>query len=251
MPLGIGIGQAIGLVRETRGLETTTARIVVSGIGAAALAAELAVGGDPAAVSVDGEPLEAAVAIRLLEGDPTVADTELFRRISRAGTPLLVVRRGGGGHVPHVLPEDVLDARDDLPIATLAAAIARAAPGTSPALAARLPVLRPAVARRLIGGTALTNAALAASSASPRAQLPVLAFAQSRMLLRLGLSRGDVLPQDPRQVALAAGPALAGALGMGYAARTLVRRLPVRGPLVRAAVAYAGTRALGEARLRR
>ena len=33
---------------------------------------------------------------------------------------------------------------------------------------------------------------------------------------------------------------------MGLGARALVRRLPVGGPLVRAAVAYAGTRALGD-----
>jgi hypothetical protein len=37
---------------------------------------------------------------------------------------------------------------------------------------------------------------------------------------------------------------------MGLGARTLVRRLPVNGRLVRAGVAYAGTRVLGEARIR-
>ena len=57
-------------------------------------------------------------------------------------------------------------------------------------------------------------------------------------------------PRDPQQLALAAGPAVAGCVGMGLGARALVRRLPVGGPLVRAAVAYAGTRALGAARLR-
>ena len=32
-----------------------------------------------------------------------------------------------------------------------------------------------------------------------QAQMPVLTFAQSRMVLMLGLSRGDVLPRDPQQ----------------------------------------------------
>jgi len=45
-------------------------------------------------------------------------------------------------------------------------------------------------------------------------------------------------------------PAVAACVGMGFGARTLVRRLPVNGRLVRAGVAYAGTRVLGEARLR-
>jgi uncharacterized protein (DUF697 family) len=110
--------------------------------------------------------------------------------------------------------------------------------------------LRPAVTRRLIGVTALTNAALAASPRLDRAHLPLLALAQSRMLLLLGLSRGDVLPRDPQKLAVAAAPAVVGSLGVGLVARALVRRLPNRGPLVRAVVAYAGTRALGAARLR-
>ena len=70
------------------------------------------------------------------------------------------------------------------------------------------------------------------------------------MVLLLGLGRGDVLPHDPPQLALTAGPAVAACVGMGFGARTLVRRLPVNGRLVRAGVAYAGTRLLGEARLR-
>jgi uncharacterized protein (DUF697 family) len=106
------------------------------------------------------------------------------------------------------------------------------------------------VTRRLIGTTALTNAALAASPRLKQAHLPLLTLAQSRMLLLLGLSRGDVLPRNPQDLAVAAGPALAGPLGVGLGARALVRRLPVKGPLVRAAFAYAVTRALGAARLR-
>jgi uncharacterized protein (DUF697 family) len=250
MPFGIGIGQVVRLVRETRKLEGSTGQIVVSGSGAAELAAALAAGGDPAAVSVDGDPLRATVAIRLVEGEPSAAETAVLRQISRAGTPLIVLRRGGAEHVANVLPEDVLEVGTELPLAELAIAIARVASDAAPSLAARLPLLRPAVTRRLIGRTALANAAIAASPGLKQAHLPLLTLAQSRMVLLLGLSRGDVLPRDPQELAVAAGPALVGSLGVGLGARALVRRLPVRGPLVRAAVAYAGTRALGAARLR-
>ena len=250
MLFGIGVGQIVGLVRETRRLEESRAQITVSGVGAAELATELAAGGDPTAVLVDGDPLRAAVVVRLVECEPSAAETVVLRRVSRAGIPLIVVRRGGAGHIPHVLPDDVLDVDADLPVAVLATAIARAASASAPALAARLPLLRPAVARRLIATTALINAAVAASPRSKGAHLPFLTLAQSRMLLLLGLSRGDVLPRDPQELAIAAGPALVGSLGVGLGARALVRRLPVRGPLIRAAVAYAGTRALGAARLR-
>ena len=79
-------------------------------------------------------------------------------------------------------------------------------------------------------------------------QLPLLSMAQSRMLLMLDACRGEVLPRDPRGVATVAGPRVAASVGLGFAARTLVRRLPVQGRIVRAGVAYAGTRALGETR---
>jgi len=250
VPLGIGIGQVVGLIREARQLEGSSARIAVSGAGAEELAAALALGGDRGALSVGGDPLGAVLAIRLVDGEPSAAETAVLRRISRAGTPLLVVQRGGAVRIPHVLPGDVLDAEAELPVADVVAAIARVAGEQAPALAARLPTLRAAVARRLIGTTSLANAAVAASPWMKQAQFPVLTIAQSRMLLLLGRSRGDVLPRDPQALALAAGPAVAGAVGVGLGARALVRGLPFGGPLVRAAVAYAGTRLLGAARLR-
>ena len=74
MPLGFGIGEIIGLVRETRGLEGSAGRIAIAGPGARELATELAAGGDPSAIAVDGDPLEALVAVRLIEGDPSEGD---------------------------------------------------------------------------------------------------------------------------------------------------------------------------------
>ncbi len=250
MPLGIGIGQAVGLVREARRLEGSSEYVAVSGARAHELAAALAAGGDRSAVAVDGDPVRAAVAIRLVDGELTAAERAVLRRISTVGTPLLVVRRGGAGRLPYVLPGDVLEVRSELPVAEVVAAIARVAAETGPALAARLPTLRVAVARRLIGTTSLANAAIAASPWMKQAQFPLLTIAQSRMLLLLGLSRGDVLPRDPKTLALATGPAVLPPVAVGLGARELVRRLPLGGPVVRAAVAYAGTWVLGATRLR-
>ena len=64
--------------------------------------------------------------------------------------------------------------------------------------------------------------------------MPVLTLAQTRMMLLLGVSRGETLPHDPQQLAIAAGPGIAGCIGMGFGARGLVRRLPLSGPVVRA-----------------
>ena len=248
MLFGIGIRDVVSVVRGTRALEDENARIAISGPGSRELAAGLAAGGDRAAVRVDGDPLRAGIAVRLVDDDPSADELATLRRVSRAGVPLVVVRRGGTGRIPYVLPVDIVAA--DSSIADVAAAIARVAPASAAALAARLPVLRPAATRRLIGTTALANAAVAASTRSGQAHLPVLTLAQSRMVLLLGLSRGESLPRDPQALAVAAAPAFVGSLGVGLVGRALVRRSPIRGPIVRAAVAYAGTRVLGAARLR-
>ena len=254
MPFGLGVGQVVALVRETRGFEGALPQISVSGEGASELALTLTTGGDAGAVTVGSDPGNAVVAIRLIDGEPSAAEIAILRKISRSEMGLIVVRRGEG-HVPYVLPGDIIDTDDidsegNLPMRDLLKSIARHAGDDGPALAARLPILRAEVGRRLIAATAFANAVIGASTKMQTAQLPVLSFAQSRMVLMLGLSRGDVLPRDPKHLALAAGPAVAACVGLGFGARTLVRRLPVNGRLVRAGVAYAGTRVLGEARLR-
>lgn len=247
-PLGIGLGQVVALVRETRMIESSPEHVSIAGPGARELAVALAAGGDASAVLVDGDPGAAAVAIRIVSGPVMPGERALLRRAVRAGRPILVVRHGADP-VPYAFPHDVLDG-DDLPIETLATAIARLAPDAAPALAARLPVLRGAVERRLIDVTSWGNALIAASSGSGAPQLPLLTIAQSRMLLLLGTGRGQKLPADPKAIASVAGPPIVASIAVGLAARELVRRAPVGGPVVRAAVAYAGTRALGAARRR-
>ncbi len=250
MPAGIGVGQLVGLVREVRGSEGAAPRVAISGPRAAELAQALAAGGDAAAVVVTEAAVGQAVTVRLVEGDVSQDERGLLRQLAREEAPVVVVRRGGSSRIPHVLADGVVEC-DELDIEAIASAIARAAGADGPPLGGRLPVLRPAVSDRVISMTAVANAALAASSRVAQPQLPLLALAQARMLLLLGVARGETLPRDPQALALAAGPAFVAAIGTGLGSRTVVRRLPLGGPVVRAAVAYGATRFLGRAVLRR
>ena len=109
MPFGLGIGQVVALVRETRGFEGAQPQISVSGEGASELALALSTGGDAGAVIVGSDPGNAVVAIRLIDGEATAAEIAILRRISRSEMGLIVVHRGEG-HVPYVLPGDIIDA---------------------------------------------------------------------------------------------------------------------------------------------
>lgn len=259
MPFGVGVGQVVAVVRDARGLERHAARVALAGPRARELAAALAAGGDPGAVAVDGDPVAAAAAVRIIDGAPTEDDVAVLRRVARAGVPLLVVvgrdgepKAGSASRIPYVLPQDTIERDGDGSLAervarSLACAVDEA---DAAVLARRLPTLRPHVERRLVRRRALASAAVAAAPWIGETHLPLLALAQARMLLELGVAAGNTLPRDPQALATAAGPALAASFGAGLALRSLYRRLPARGPLVAAALAYAGTRALGELRTR-
>ena len=69
MPFGLGIGQVVALVRETRGFEGALPQISVSGEGASELALSLSTGGDAGAVLVGSDPGLAVVAMEAEVGD--------------------------------------------------------------------------------------------------------------------------------------------------------------------------------------
>ena len=125
MPFGLGIGQVVALVRETRGFEGALPQISVSGEGASELALSLSTGGDAGAVLVGSDPGQAVVAIRLIDGEASAAEIAMLRRISRSEAGLIVVRRGDG-HVPYVLPGDIIETEAELPLRELLKSIARA-----------------------------------------------------------------------------------------------------------------------------
>ena len=250
MPFGFGVGQLLGLVRDVRGLEQSRA-IVVAGHGAQALATALSENGDPRAIAVNGDPDRPVAAIRLLDGAPTDADLAVLRRLARGGVPLLVVQRGRAAQVPYVLPHDVIDAPGgEIPVDRVARSLAAAlAPGDAAALAARLPVLREAVERRIVQRTALANAGIGVAPWRREAHMPLMTVAQARMLLELGAAAGNTLPHEPQALALAAGPALAGSVGTGRGFRLLPPPAAPR-PAGFRPLAYAGTYALGKLRMR-
>jgi uncharacterized protein (DUF697 family) len=220
---------------------------------ARALERALVRGGDPAAVRV-GDPDGAAVYIYFLGGEPSEEDEQALKRARRARVPIVAVAAGPAGEdssIPYVLATDVVrvPAGEGFPHEAIARAIARRLGEDGAPLAARLPLLRRAVCERLVAAFARKNGIVAAAVFVPGADLPVLARNQVRMLLRLDQAYG--LELDPRSRAPEVLAVLAAGLGLRTAARELLDLVPVAGWAVKGAVAYAGTRALGEAAIRR
>ena len=102
---------------------------------------------------------------------------------------------------------------------------------------------------QLVASFARKNGILAAAVWIPGADLPVLALNELRLVLRLAQAHG--VGDDVRERL----PELAATLGAGFGLRALARELldvvPGAGWAVKGAVAYAGTRAVGEAARRR
>ena len=78
----------------------------------------------------------------------------------------------------------------------------------------------------------------------PGADFPVLTLNQIRLVLRLAAAHGVEVDQDRWPEVLAT---IGAALGFRAVARQLLGAIPVAGWLVKGTVAYAGTRAVGEA----
>ena len=109
------------------------------------------------------------------------------------------------------------------------------------------PVLREAICERLIELFSRRNAAVGAAIFVPGADFPAITLGQLRLVLRLAAAHGIEIDRERL-------PEILGVVGSGYAFRGLARQalryLPVAGFVVRGAVAYAGTRAIGEAAVR-
>jgi uncharacterized protein (DUF697 family) len=205
-------------------------------------------GAGPAAVRL-GDPEGAGAYVHVLTGELRAEDVAVLRRAERAGVPAIAVAVGFAGDttIPYVLATDVvrLGAGDAFPLEAIAQAIAARLGEYGAPLAARVPLLRDAVSERLVAAFARRNGIVAAAAWIPGADLPVLALNEFRLVLRLAQAHdapgevGDRLPE------------LAATLGAGFGLRALARALLGFSPgtdwVLKAAVAYGGTRALGEA----
>jgi hypothetical protein len=280
MALPVGVGALRALVKEISASGEAGKPLAVGGAKelAAVLRRELGRGAAPGAVRADDDPKGAAVLVYVLGREPGEDDERALKRARRARTPIVAVvagPAGGDASIPYVLATDVVPvgAGHGFPLDAISKAIAGRLGEEAAPLAARMPLLRRAVAQQLVAGFARKNGIVAAAVFVPGADLPLLALNELRLLLRLEQAYG--LEIDPRERL----PEIAATIGAGFGLRAVARelldllppgsaeggpdllagrrrfnrrrfqRLP--GWAVKGAVAYAGTRALGEAAVRR
>jgi uncharacterized protein (DUF697 family) len=202
------------------------------------LARELRAGGDPSAV-VEGRVEGAAILIWV--GPP---DKDALRAAKGAGVPIIALTDDRS--VPYVLAEDMVRVPpgQGFPVDAIARAVARRLGENGTALAAKLPVLRPAVSNELIRSFSKKNGILSAAIFVPGVDMPILTLNQIRLVLRLALAHGQEVDRD-RAIELA------GVVGAGFGFRAIARQLldfvPFAGWAVKGAIAYTGTRAIGTA----
>jgi uncharacterized protein (DUF697 family) len=233
----------LGVVRELRRGHGDRRPLGVAGAGELVhvLARELRAGGDASAV-VEGRTTDVAVLVWV--GAP---DEEALRDADTAGVPIVAV--GENETLPYVLATDVVlvPRGEGFPLDRIAAAVARRLGEDGTALAARLPVVREAVCAELIRSAARRNGLIGAAVFVPGVDFPALTLNQIRLVLRLALAHGREL--DNRVV-----PELLGVVGAGLGLRAVAREaldlVPVAGWALKGAVAYTGTKAIGEAALR-
>jgi len=214
---------------------------------AGVLARELARGGSAAAVRV-GDPAGAAVYVHIAGG----GDESDQKRTRRARVPIVAIVFGSDDvAVPFVLATDVVrvEAGRPFPVEEIAERIAVRLGEDAAPLAGRLPVLRGPVCAHLVESFARKNGIVGAAVFVPGADLPVLALNQVRMLLRLDQAYGLELDARERLPEIVA--TIGGGFGMRAVARELLDLVPFAGWAVKGAVAYAGTKALGEAAIKR
>jgi uncharacterized protein (DUF697 family) len=249
----------LGIVREIKGSLEESRRLLVGGAPgpAAELRRQLVRHGEGSAVlDVSGRVLSARdlrhadVLLYLVEGlAPTPADEEVLRLASRRRVHTVCVLIGAADpvpQVPYVLATDVIGvaAGQPPPFDRIAERIASGLGRRGHVLAARLPSLRPAIVRAIVKAFARENGAIGAAVFVPGADLPLLTLNQLRMVLRIAAAYEENLG---RERALEILSVTGAAFGFRAIARQLAGLVPGPGWVYKGGVAYAGTRALGEA----
>jgi uncharacterized protein (DUF697 family) len=246
MALPIKAGVVYGLLKELS--KTKDRPLLVLGALAGQLARELAAGGDASSIRTGGAPQDVEALVYVLGGDVTDEDERLLKLAHRARVPTIVVAAGREApeRIPFVLATDVVRAEPGhgFPLAAIAQALAHKLGETGTSLARHLPLLRPAVCEALIGSFARKNGLVAAAVFIPGVDFPILAANQLRLVLRICAAHG--LDIDRQRA-----PEILATIGAGLGARAVARELldvvPVAGWLIKGALAYAATNALGEA----
>jgi uncharacterized protein (DUF697 family) len=205
------------------------------------LARDLRAGGEASAVV---EHVLENVSMLVWVGEP---DAEQLQKADQAGVPIVAVT--DADVVPYVLATSIIRVPPGrgFPVDEIARAIANSLGEDGTALAARLPVVRGAVCAQLIASFSKRNAIVAGAVFIPGVDMPVLTLNQVRLVLRIALAYGETVDN---QRALE----LLGVVGAGFGFRAVARELldfvPVAGWALKASIAYAGTKAIGEAAVR-
>ena len=205
------------------------------------LARELRADGEPSAV-VEGVTPDASVLVWV--GAP---DEAALHEASKNGVPIVAVT--DAETMPYVLATDLVrvEAGHGFPVDEIARAVARRLGEDGTSLASRLPVIRGAVCAELISSFSKRNALIAAAVFVPGVDMPLLTLNQARLVLRIALAYG--VPVD-NQRALELGGVVGAGFGLRAIARELLDLVPVAGWAVKGAIAYGGTKAIGEAAVR-
>jgi uncharacterized protein (DUF697 family) len=256
MALPVSLGALRGVMREVQVSAREGKPLVVGGARelASVLRRELGRDAGPGAIRQHDDPKGAAVLVYVFGHEATADDVQALKRARRARVPVVAVAAGRVSDdvtIPFVLATDVVrvEQGEGFPVEKIARVIAVRLGEEGAPLAARLPVLRRAVCDVLVASFARRCGVLAAAVFVPGADLPVLALNQVRMLLRIEQAHG--LDADPRERAPELLATVAAGVGLRSVARRLLKLVPVARWAVQGAVAYAGTRALGEAAIKR
>ena len=251
MAAKLGPGAIFGLLKEARTAMSDDRPLQVNGVLAEQLARELGAGGDSRWVRVGGRPGRAAALVLVLAGAAGEEDEALLKAADRARIPIVVAQTGPDPDldIPYVLATDVVACPPGagFPVDELAKVLARKLGEHGTALAAHLPVLRKPVCDELIRSFSRKNGLVGAAVFIPGADLPILTLNQIRLVLRIAAAHGVEL--DNQRL-----PEVLAVLGNGFVLRAVAREalgfVPLAGWMVKGAIAYAGTRALGEAAVR-
>ena len=243
-----------GVVKELQASRKEERPLVVGGAKelAAVLRRELVRGGVDETVR-EGSAEGAAALVYVIAGDVDGDDERALHDAHRAGVPIIAVLTGHAAtaqpNVPYVHASEVVSVPSGagFPVDRIGRALARALGEQATLLAARLPALRRPVCDELISRFSRQNALIGVAVFVPGADLPALTLNQIRLVLRIADAYGFEI--DRERV-----PELLGVIGSGLGFRALAREalgaIPFAGWAVKGAIAFAGTRALGEAAVR-
>jgi len=206
------------------------------------LARELGRGAAPGAARVTAGVDGATVLVYVLARAAGEEDRRALRAAHRARVPLIAVLADPSleARVPFVFATDIVRVQvgSAFPLEEIARVIAHKLDDQAASLAARVPVLRRPVCEALISSYSRRAALIGA------ADMPALTLNQIRLVLMIAAAHGIEVDRERLPEVLAV-------VGSGFALRTAARQVlgavPVAGWLVKGAVAYAGTRAVGEA----